>query len=268
MLLYKKILQMKTNSIANIYKQLNEGLYVKAFLEDGYLYHTTSFRRLQKILKDGFLSSDPNHTKQHHLHEGMICFTTNPMRHLCNFPSFTWMLGVVDYDTYIKFPYAYLESYGVKPVFYTVNLRDLKDLSEQAPYLLQHLTTEEKLREEYGVLFDDYRYNTWIAENEWRVKAEKLPIPETAEIYVSSYYQKKKVITITNLPVFMWKDVVRLKEDIRRKRKKDPSDWETDPCFHETLGTSWRSIIESMTDKEIEEFLEHPVDGDSFLGEY
>jgi len=39
-------------------------------------------------------------------------------------------------------------------------------------------------------------------------------------------------------------------DEIRRKLlEKDPSDWETDPCFYETLGTGWRSMIESMTDK-------------------
>ena len=209
----------------SVWNDLNRGLYVKAFLEDNYLYHTTSFKRLQKILKDGFLSSDPRHTGHYHLHEGMICFTTDPLRHLSNVQGMGLMLGYIQFDTYIKFPFDYLKERGVRPVFYAVDYDELRKLSEFMPYWLQHLTTEEQLRREYGDLFDDYRYRTWICENEWRIKAERLYIPEDAEIYVSSYYQRRKIKSLTDLPVFLWRDVMRLKEEFRRRRKKERIYW-------------------------------------------
>jgi len=221
MSLVEKILRMNRRPEVIISKELNKGLYVKAFLEDDYLYHTTSFSRLKRILKDGFLSSNPKHTNHRHLHEGMICFTTNPIRHLSNFPDFVWMLGDIQMDTYIKFPFSFLRERGVKPVFYNVERHDLKRISENTPYLLQHLTTEEKLKGEYGHLFRDYRYQTWISENEWRIKAEKLSLPDTAQVYVSSYYQRKICETLTDLPVFLWREVMQMKKAIREKRRKE-----------------------------------------------
>jgi len=218
-----------------IWKEFNRGLYVKAFLEDDYLYHTTSFKRLQRILKDGFLSSNPKHTGHHHLHKGMICFTTNPLRHLSNVQELALMLGYVELDTYIKFPFSYLKKKGVKPVFYAVDDHEIRKLSELTPYWLQHLTTEEQLRREYSDLFDDYRYRTWIYENEWRIKAERLYIPEDAEIYVSSYYQKRKIQSLTDLPVFLWRDVMKLKEEFRKRRRKERIYWRRTAEMEERL---------------------------------
>lgn len=229
---------LKELNLYNVWEEFNRGLYVKAFLEDNYLYHTTSFRRLQRILKDGFLSSNPEHTGHTHLHEGMICFTTDPLRHLSNVQGIGLMLGYVQFDTYIKFPFDYLKERGVRPVFYAVDCDELRKLSEFMPYWLQHLTTEEQLRREYGDLFDDYRYRTWICENEWRIKAERLYLPENAEIYVSSYYQRRKIESLTDLPVFLWRDVMRLKEEIRRRRRRERTYWRRTAEMEERLLNS------------------------------
>ena len=246
-----------------IWKEFNQGLYVKAFLEDDYLYHTTSFKRLQKILKVGFLSSDPKHTGHNHLHEEMICFTTDPLRHLSNMQELSLMLGYVELDTYIKFPFDYLKERGVRPVFYAVDNHELRKLSEFTPHWLQRLTTEEQLRREYGDLFDDYRYKTWIHENEWRIKAEKLYIPEKAEIYVSSYYQRRKIQSLTDLPVFLWRDVMKLKEEFRKRRKKEIEYWrrnaEMEERFLNDLLNNKEWYLESYGEKAYQEFVRDQI---------
>ena len=205
---------------AELWRELNKELYIKAFLEDSYLYHTTPFKRLQRILKDGYLSSSYSH-----LHKGMICFTTDPLRHLSNFQGLSLVLGFVEMDTYIKFPYDYLKEKGAKPVFYEVDEYQLRELSVRAPYWLEHLVTGQELREEYGELFDDYCYSTWINENEWRVKADRVEIPDEAEVYVSSYYQLRKARSLTKLPVHLWKDVLVIKRGIREINKRNKLCW-------------------------------------------
>jgi len=194
--------------------ELNKGYYFTSFLEDEYLYHTTYWKTLKHILKEGFLTGNPTHLKNekiHNLHPNMVCFTTSKWRHLSNLPDMIPFMGMSN-DCYFRFPFSILKD-KVKPVIYAVNAYDIEKILENghAYYLATLTQNEDKLKDEYGELFKDYVYHTWYCENEWRTKLDRLPLPSETEVFVSSYYQLKVAKSVTNLPVYIDREIMDLK---------------------------------------------------------
>jgi len=216
MALVKRLLELEQDSqreqIRKIVEELNSKIYFVAHPENPhYLYHTTSFKILQLILKEGCLRSDPQlktKIKKTIKHPGMICFTTNPLRHLSDLPG--WLLPpYVTHDVYLKFPFHAIPN--VKPVFYTFDHKLPIDAH-------LHLESEERLRKRYADDFDLWKYNTWYVENEWRIKAYKLKLPKSTTIGVSTRYQLRKISSITNFPVFIDQEIRRIKEALHIPR--------------------------------------------------
>jgi len=212
-------------------REVNDPLFITSFLEDEYLYHTTPWSRMKRILRDGFLTSNAHYLKRRRvrvLHEGMICFTTSKWRHLSNLPEFSVLFGFIHMDTYLRIPYDVLKRYGVKPVIYKVSLSDLEGIVASGHYYYLATLThrEDRLREMYGEDFEDYLYRTWWVENEWRIKADRFDLPECTEVYVSSYHQRKVARQLTDLPVKIDHELMRLKQRvsipdrIRRKMRR------------------------------------------------
>jgi len=204
MVIVKQPLELKREQIRRVVEELNRKIYFVAQPENPhYLYHTTSFRILQLILRDGYLRSNPQSK-----HWGMICFTTNPLRHLSDLPG--WFLSpYVTHDVYLKFPFHTIPN--VKPVFYTFD--------HQLPIDAHlHLESEERLRKRYADDFDLWKYNTWHVENEWRIKAYKLKLPKSTTIGVSTRYQLRKISQMTSFPVFIDQEIRRIKEALHVPR--------------------------------------------------
>ena len=197
--------------------ELNKNYYFTSFLEGPFLYHTTYWKHLKNILKEGFLAGNPVYLKNkgiHQLHPNMICFTTSKWRHLSNMPSFGWigMVGIT-HACYLKIPFKLLKD-KVKPVIYKVSEYEIGELLKngQAYYLATLTQREDKLKQEYGELYQDYLYTTWYCENEWRMKADKFMLPPETEVYVSSYYQLKKAKSLTDLPVYLDREIMHLRD--------------------------------------------------------
>ena len=239
-------LLLKSASEGNkVRRELNRGYYFTSFLESPYLYHTTHWKRLKNILKEGFLAGNPTYLKNkkiHQLHPNMICFTTSKWRHLSNMPSLGWigMLGIT-HVCYLKIPFKLLKD-KVKPVIYKVSEHEIEDLLEsgQAYYLATLTQREDKLKQEYGELYKDYLYHTWFCENEWRMKADKFMLPPETEVYVSSYYQLKKAKTLTDLPVYLDHEIMHLRNRLEfphRIRRKIVRVIGKDLTIHGIKGT-------------------------------
>jgi ribulose bisphosphate carboxylase small subunit len=201
--------------------ELNKGYFITSILEDDYLYHTTYWKRLKSILKDGFLSGNPKYlenkgVRQKHLN--MISFTTSKWRHLSDLPDAVAFLGLT-HDCYLRIPFRILKG-KVKPVIYRIEAHEIENMLQNGEaYCLSTLTQkEEKLKAEYGEDYPLYLYHTWIVEQEWRMKADFYPLPQETEVYVSSYYQKKIAETLTNLPVYIDKEIMEIKKIQNRPR--------------------------------------------------
>lgn len=184
---------------------------------------------MKHILRDGFLTSNPHLLQERTkgfkpLHRDMICFTTSKWRHLSNFSAFTMFLGYVGMDTYLKIPFEVLKAFGVKPIIYEVTVHDLEDIAEASQYYYLATLThrKDKLIEKYGDDFSDYLYRQWFLENEWRLKADRLELPERTEVYVTSYYQRRVARRLTNLPVKIDRELMRFKtlKDIPNRIKR------------------------------------------------
>jgi hypothetical protein len=48
------------------------------------------------------------------------------------------------------------------------------------------------------------------------------------------------------------KDPGNLAEVADALESKDPSDWETDPCFYEHLGDVWKNVVNKVTKENID----------------
>jgi ribulose bisphosphate carboxylase small subunit len=201
--------------------ELNKGYFITSTLEDDYLYHTTYWKRLKSILKDGFLSGNPKYLENKGVrqkHPNMISFTTSKWRHLSDLPDAVAFLGLT-HDCYLKIPFHLLKG-KVKPVIYKIEAHEIENMLQngEAYYLSTLTQKEEKLKAEYGEDYPLYLYNTWIVEQEWRMKADFYPLPQETEVYVSSYYQKKIAETLTNLPVYIDKEIMKIKNIQNRTR--------------------------------------------------
>jgi len=199
--------------------ELNKGYFITSTLEDDYLYHTTYWKRLKSILKDGFLSGNPKYLENKGVrqkHPNMISFTTSKWRHLSDLPDV--FLGLT-HDCYLKIPFHLLKG-KVKPVIYKIEAHEIENMLQngEAYYLSTLTQKEEKLKAEYGEDYPLYLYHTWIVEQEWRMKADFYPLPQETEVYVSSYYQKKIAETLTNLPVYIDKEIMEIKKIQNRPR--------------------------------------------------
>jgi len=187
----------------------NEGYYFQSFPENEYqqgyyLYHTTTFQALKCILKDGFLLGSAEEKRKHNshaLHDGIICFTTNPLRHTSGMPQF-FLMGYIGNTCYLRWPLRVLERLGVRPTVYELGCHDLEAIAMQTPLLLQFIRKKEDVEEEYGEDFPSFKYSQWMSENEFRIVCPsqwKLP-PET-EAFVSSPQQEKALSGVAKFPV-------------------------------------------------------------------
>ena len=191
--------------------ELNSGYFITSVLEDDFLYHTTYWQRLKSILLDGFLSGNPQYLASKGVrmkHANVVSFTSSKWRHLSDLPG----IAGLTHDCYLKIPYDALKDV-VKPVIYKLSRRELEELlkGDGAHYLSTLTQNEEKLRREYGGDYPLYLYNTWFEEQEWRVKADRVHLPAETEVYVSSYYQLQKAKTLTDLPVYLDREIMLLK---------------------------------------------------------
>jgi len=191
--------------------ELNSGYFITSVLEDGFLYHTTHWQRLKSILRDGFLSGNPQYLASKGVrmkHANVVSFTSSKWRHLSDLPG----IAGLTHDCYLKIPYDALREI-VKPVVYKLSWFELEQLlRDGGAYYLSTLTQkEEKLREEYGEDYLLYLYNTWFEEQEWRARADRVYLPPETEVYVSSYYQLRKAKTLTSLPVYLDREIMLLK---------------------------------------------------------
>jgi len=198
-------------------RELNKDYYITSFLEDGYLYHTTTWTSLRDILREGFLAGDPTYLKNkrvHQLHPHMICFTTSKWRHLSNLPLPGWigMVGIT-HICYLRIPFPILKD-RVKPVIYSLDEDEIRGLitGGHAYYLATLRQGGDGLREEYGELFKDYLYHTWYGENEWRMRGDKYPLPPETEVYVSTRHQLKVAQTLTGFPVHLDREIMELND--------------------------------------------------------
>ena len=232
MQLLRQLIQNVKSEIAEVHAEINKPFYFCSFgLEDGYFYHTTYWKNLKGILRDGFLSGNPVYLKERgvrQFHPNMICFTTSKWRHLSNMPN-SMFFGIT-HDCYLKIPREELIG-KVKPVIYEVNIYEIESIIEAGQYhYLATLTHDlDKLRRELGISKEDlpnYLYKTWFFENEFRMKADRYFLPETTEVYVSSYYQRRIAQKLTHLPVYVDKEIMKLKRKlsfrprIRRKIRR------------------------------------------------
>ena len=195
------LLEMAEAKVA--FHKLNGDYYVTSTLEDGYLYHMTTWKSLKNILRDGFISGNPAYLARKGIrqkHEGMVSFTTSKWRHLSDLPHLLFAAK----PCYLRIPFDALRDVA-KPVVYRISAPELGDLIEGGcAYLFSTLTQNvEKLQKLYGADFERYLYHTWYVENEWRVKAERLPLPPETEVYVCSRHQLKVARQLTNLPVYL-----------------------------------------------------------------
>jgi len=191
------------------WKALQGNTYFVANMETDYhlahfLYHTTLLSSLKCILKDGYITGSADEKKMHHatgsMHDGVVCFTTNPIRHLTNLPSFGIMFGWISHNVYLRFPWNTLLKKGVKPVAYRLTLPEIRELPA---YLHGQLFSEEKVRQLYGENLDRFVYTTWMEENEWRIKTRRFELPPETEIFVSSQQQLRAVRAVTSFPVMI-----------------------------------------------------------------
>ncbi len=53
------------------------------------------------------------------------------------------------------------------------------------------------------------------------------------------------------------KDSSNIDEVSEALAKKDPSQWESDPCFYEHLGDEWKSLVNKVKEENIEILEEH-----------
>lgn len=66
---------------------------------------------------------------------------------------------------------------------------------------------------------------------------------------------------MSDIPYTIEVEDINNPDEIRETLKeKDPSEWDSDPCFYEFLGSNWGWILDKMTDEEILDRLEHPVE--------
>jgi hypothetical protein len=188
-----KALQGETYFIANMETDYHQARF---------LYHTTLFQSLKCILKDGYITGSADEKRRHHatgsMHDGVVCFTTNPLRHLTNLPSFGIMLGWISHDVYFRFPWRVLSEQGAKPVAYKLTLPEMKDMPT---HLHSQFLSEEKAKQMYGDDLDSFVYTTWVEENEWRIKTRHFALPPETEIFVSSPQQLRVVRALTSFPV-------------------------------------------------------------------
>jgi len=200
----------RQRALHEAWERVSEQVYLIASLErdlnySGYFYHTTSFPSLKCILRDGYLSGKAAEKRAHKatgsMHEGIVAFTTNPMRHLNPLPELAFMMpNSIILDVYLRWPLKVLLDLGVKPVAYKLNLHEIRKLP---PSCLQNLLNEERLEELYGGDPAPYIYATWIDENEWRIATEKFTLPKETEVYVSSPQQLRAVEKLSRWPVFL-----------------------------------------------------------------
>jgi len=223
MQLLKQLLQKMNSEIAKVHAEINKPLYFYSFgLEDDYFYHTTSWKRLKSILKDGFLSGNPVYLENkgiRQLHPNMICFTTSKWRHLSNLPESPMIFSFgITHDCYLKIPKEELID-KVKPVIYEVEIHEIESIIDSGQYYyLATLTHDlESIMRKLGISKEDlpnYLYRIWYVENEFRMKADRYPLPETTEVYVSSYYQRRIAQKLTHLPVYIDREIMDLKEKL------------------------------------------------------
>jgi len=187
----------------DLLKEMNPVVYLPAYKESDYLVHTIPFYMLKDVLKDGFLTGNPEHVQSTFprkivQYPNMVCFSSLPERHLSALPNMPMLM--VSHDTFINFPFDYLkEKYNVRPIIYRVTFWDLDRIS---PWAFQFLMKEEIAREIYKDSFDSYVYNLeWSIENEWRVKDREIEIPDSAEIGCSNYQQKRVLSELTDIPI-------------------------------------------------------------------
>jgi hypothetical protein len=204
---------------SNAYYKINEPFFIHSILEEGFLYHTTPFSHLKKILRDGYLTGNVEHLLRdgvNPLHPNAVCFTTNKWRHLSNLPNTVQWFGIT-HDCYIQIPFGEVEA--VKPVIYDISISEIEEIVRSGLYYYLSTLTQnlEPLMQKLGILKADlptYLYNTWWSENEWRTKKRKVELPASTVIYVSNPQQRKVVEHLTNLPVEIDREVMQLQRDL------------------------------------------------------
>jgi len=214
------LLQNLEKSPAEDVCKINEPLYIYSCLEDPFLYHTTPFANLKKILRDGFLTGSPAYLTKYNinpLHPNLVCFTTNKWRHLSNMPDAVQWLGIT-HDCYLKIPFENLKTL-VKPVIYTLDEHEIEQiiLSDQYYYLTTLSCNLEALAKRLNLTqkeLPNYLYNTWWIENEWRAQVERFKLPKNTVVYVSNPQQKIAVQKLTSLPVEVDVELYQLKREM------------------------------------------------------
>jgi hypothetical protein len=178
-----------------------------------YFYHTTTYKSLKCILRDGYITGSAEEKKRHKatgtMHDGVVCFTTNPFRHLSNMPELAFMVSDgITHPVYLRFHYDTLKRLHIRPTAYEVTLSDLQNIP---PARHQHLVSEEKLKAIYGSDVETYTYREWIIENEWRIKTTNLPLPSETEVFVSSPQQMRALKVFSSFPIRMDQDLMEFR---------------------------------------------------------